>query len=380
MLTDKRSADTVDRRFLFGQVRLILLRVITLLHRRDYFTTNKLSSIPLFSYFAFYGYFTRCRHIYDFRLARQRRPDRAVYVPRHRRSLETEEKTSKNPNTSHTNPPVTLNEDPNMNNNSKLQDACCIRESIGGSSSDNKISEGSMEVKDNQLPTETLKNMVPSYSGEVSGNETHSNIERRLSKEELKEDIPILSEQKETIVTSVPSENITNFNLLKSPDNIINEIDDKQVETSQPTVEENQSVAEHLSSNDEINHENRWLVEQDVASKSVTSDVLTISDDVTKRSKHSEQVPEILTSPEKKVKKIERQKSKPAPPPSPPLKINRDECDWDSLFDDNGDCLDPTLVEEVNILYILYVVITWSPFCYVKLIDYLSFYFSLRRR
>lgn len=54
-----------------------------------------------------------------------------------------------------------------------------------------------------------------------------------------------------------------------------------------------------------------------------------------------------MTPPEKKVKKVERPKSKPAPPPAPPVKINRDEADWDSLFDDNGDCLDPTLIEEV---------------------------------
>lgn len=51
---------------------------------------------------------------------------------------------------------------------------------------------------------------------------------------------------------------------------------------------------------------------------------------------------------EKKPKKVARTKSKPASPPSPPVKINRDECDWDSLFDDNGECLDPTLIEEVN--------------------------------
>lgn len=54
---------------------------------------------------------------------------------------------------------------------------------------------------------------------------------------------------------------------------------------------------------------------------------------------------------EKKPKKVARVKSKPAPPPSPPVKLNRDECDWDSLFDDNGECLDPTLIEEVSIFH-----------------------------
>ncbi|XP_011300151.1 R3H and coiled-coil domain-containing protein 1 isoform X2 [Fopius arisanus] len=52
--------------------------------------------------------------------------------------------------------------------------------------------------------------------------------------------------------------------------------------------------------------------------------------------------------PEKKLKKMARAKSKPASPPSPPVKVNRDECDWDSLFDDNGECLDPTLIEELT--------------------------------
>lgn len=80
--------------------------------------------------------------------------------------------------------------------------------------------------------------------------------------------------------------------------------------------------------------------------------VLVISDKASQPQETDKQVPVIsMTPPEKKVKKVERPKSKPAPPPSPPIKINRDECDWESLFDDNGDCLDPTLIEEVRLKF-----------------------------
>lgn len=66
--------------------------------------------------------------------------------------------------------------------------------------------------------------------------------------------------------------------------------------------------------------------------------------------------PEITPPEKKKVKKVEKPKSKPAPPPVQNKKINRDECDWDSLFDDNGDCLDPTLIEEVRFMTYFYCV------------------------
>lgn len=100
-----------------------------------------------------------------------------------------------------------------------------------------------------------------------------------------------------------------------------------------------------FSNKDEItNQKNTQMMHHNMV-----SNVLIISDTVQKEPQAVKEVIPIVL-PEKKVKKIVRQKSKPAPPPSPPIKkINRDECDWDSLFDDNGDCLDPTLIEEVNI-------------------------------
>lgn len=291
--------------------------------------------------------FLTFRHIPDFRNVRQRRPDRAVYVPKHRRSLGTEEKITRNLKTSDTSH-ATLNENSNTNNNSKLQNVCCIQRNMDNPDSDNKIPKSQNMEIDDQLPREILKDVVSLDFKETS--ETHGNTEYiHEPSKKLEENVPMLSEQKETVVFN------TNYSLLTS-DKL--EINGKELET-QSTVKENEAISEHVNSNDIINHNDEPLLEQ-----KVVSDVLIISDIVQKEAKHSEKAPPILTSPERKVKKIERQKSKPAPPPAASLKINRDECDWDSLFDDNGDCLDPTLIEEVGAVYIYYVftIITVSYF------------------
>ncbi|XP_014469505.1 PREDICTED: coiled-coil domain-containing protein R3HCC1L isoform X2 [Dinoponera quadriceps] len=279
------------------------------------------------------------------RNTRQRRPDRAVYIPRHRRSLEAEEKRPRSQK-SCTNY-ATPNKDPNTNNNSKAQDACCIQQSIGDLNSDNKVSESHVtKIEDNRLPGDISEDVVPVDSGETFSHETRDPCiiaERTRELPEVpKEDVPILAKRMESMATSSLNESNTDLSLSEPPDKI--EADDRhELETTQPTVLENQPVAERLSGNDTTSDKDERLV-----GRNVISDVLVISDAVEKKPKHTEQVPAILTSPEKKVKKIERPKSKPAPPPSPPLKINRDECDWDSLFDDNGDCLDPTLIEELT--------------------------------
>lgn len=274
-----------------------------------------------------------------YRNVRQKRPDRAVYVPRHRRSIE--ERRSRNLKVSPTNH-TTLNEDPSTNNNSRLQDTCCIRQNTDGDSSlDNRIFKNrDMEIEDNHFPREIVEGAVTLDSKKIC--DTHDNIEytHKLS-EELKKDVQTLSEEMKTIADN-PDENSVNFNVSKSLDKV--EINDESVKMTQTVVKEKSSV-QHLDCNNTIDNESRQLVEQNEV-----SDVLIISDNMRKKSERSEQTSPILViSPEKKVKKIERQKSKPVPPPSPPMKISRDECDWDSLFDDNGDCLDPTLIEEVSI-------------------------------
>jgi len=278
-----------------------------------------------------------CRNV------RQKRPDRAVYVPRHRRSLETEDKKLQNLKVSHT----TLNGDSNMNNNSKLQDVCCSQQNIGDTLNNQIFESCDTKTEDEYFLHEISKNVVSLDSGKISDTLNNSEHMYKFS-EELKKDVPILSEEKEKkkeiVVTDNFDDNSTNFSLLKSPNQV--EINDEQLGKIQETVKKNQSLLEHLSCNDVIDDKDKQLVQQNIV-----SDVLIISDTIQKKSKQSGQFSSILvTPPEKKIKKVERQKSKPAPPPSPPLKMNRDECDWDSLFDDNGDCLDPTLIEEVSIL------------------------------
>lgn len=256
-----------------------------------------------------------------------------------------EERRSRNPKVSSANH-TTLNGDPNTNNNSRLQDTC-IRQSISGDSIlDNRIFESrDIEITDSHFSRKNLEDVVITLdSRKIS--DTHGNTEYTDKLlEELKEDVQTLSEEKETVATDNPNKNSANFNVSKSSDKI--EINDEPIKTTQATVKENRSSVQHLDCNNTIDNKNRQLVEQNVV-----SDVLVISDNMRKKPERSEQAPILVIPPEKKVKKIERQKSKPVPPPSPPIKINRDECDWDSLFDDNGDCLDPTLIEEVSIYVI----------------------------
>ncbi|KYN13027.1 PREDICTED: uncharacterized protein LOC108766941 [Trachymyrmex cornetzi] len=266
---------------------------------------------------------------------RQKRPDRAVYVPRHRRSLEMEDKKPRSLKVSHT----TLNGDSIMNNNSKIQDVC--QQNVEDLTSHNQLSERcNAKIEDKHFLRNISKNVVSLGYSKIS--DTLDNTEHMYKFSEQLKDTPILSKEKETVAINNVNKNSTNFNLLEPSSQI--EINDKQLEKIQEIANENESSIEYLNCSDVNDHKVRQLVRQNVV-----SDVLIISDTIQEKSKQSEQLsPILVTPPEKKVKKIERQKSKPVPPPSPPLKINRDECDWDSLFDDNGDCLDPTLIEELT--------------------------------
>ncbi|XP_020284657.1 coiled-coil domain-containing protein R3HCC1L isoform X2 [Pseudomyrmex gracilis] len=256
---------------------------------------------------------------------RQRRPDRAVYVPRHRRSLEIEEKKPQNSKAPLATPISALNEDSNTNNNSKLQDVCCAQRNIGDSSSSSQLSDGlNVEIEDSR---ENLKNIASSDS-EITF-DAQSN-----AKPIEKENAPTSVKEKET--SSDHNENSADISLEPFVES------KEQLKSTQETAKENQS-AENLNCSDITDCESK-ADEQDQ-----TSNVLVISDVTKNQSNQFDQVsPVHAIPPEKKAKKIERQKSKPVPPPSPPIKINRDECDWDSLFDDNGDCLDPTLIDELT--------------------------------
>lgn len=270
-----------------------------------------------------------------FRNIRQRRPDRAVYVPRHRRSLETGEKRPQNPKGSLASPIGALTEDSSTNKNSKFEDACCVQRSIGDSSSNSQLSDSlNAEIEDSQ---EYLKD-VASLDSEVTIEYTQSNAELKPIE---KEDVPTPLEERETLADSDRS-NEDSVDIGLEPFDRVKGSKDEQLKSTREITEENQS-AESVNCDDIIVD-----CKSKVSEHNETSDVLVISDINKKQSNQPDQVsPVHAIPPEKKAKKIERQKSKPVPPPSPSMKINRDECDWDSLFDDNGDCLDPTLIEEV---------------------------------
>lgn len=87
----------------------------------------------------------------------------------------------------------------------------------------------------------------------------------------------------------------------------------------------------------EINRSSKRLIKQ-----SFHSDVLVISDPVV--SQETELPPEqvdddIQSEPEPKISK---------PKLEPKVSLKREENDWDAVFDDSGECLDPSLLEELT--------------------------------
>lgn len=282
---------------------------------------------------------------------RQRRPDRAVYVPRYRRSLETEctsrrsqedvvvsqeierttlpslsssliyeEQELKTINSSN----ITTGQDLDLN-----QD-CSSSNSLVASASSIKIEnmEESQEKVVELIDKDYQVTQVESVEGEQVQETKH------IIEETCKEAIISLNEP-EVQVHEMTSNNIKNVISLNEP--VVSSNVNKDNESKENLSNRNNTIVKKNESNNIIR-------------RNMVSDVLIISDVVDKEPvKKVKQVPTMPMPPtEKKTKKVERQKSKPAPPPSPPIKISRDECDWDSLFDDNGDCLDPSLIEELT--------------------------------
>nr|XP_021183208.2 coiled-coil domain-containing protein R3HCC1L isoform X1 [Helicoverpa armigera]XP_021183209.2 coiled-coil domain-containing protein R3HCC1L isoform X1 [Helicoverpa armigera] len=87
----------------------------------------------------------------------------------------------------------------------------------------------------------------------------------------------------------------------------------------------------------EINRSSKRIIKQ-----SFHSDVLVISDTVESEPEKNEPEPVV----EEKVKEPELKKSKPKLEAKVSLK--REENDWDAVFDDSGECLDPSLLEELT--------------------------------
>ncbi|XP_076240872.1 uncharacterized protein LOC143183246 isoform X2 [Calliopsis andreniformis] len=317
------------------------------------------------------------------RTTRQRRPDRAVYVPRHRRSLETEgspqpaesARTSRavknnliSSSISHEQSKSNLNI--KETNSNTQQSAEYVKK--GSNNSSNKC-RSSLETEISQRLQTDMNDTISSSSSSEALTVEGCNEEKPEQLESINEDVP--NESNASITSNVKCETTDAFQLqtAKEEDVSSNSSENKNslesVETyvySKVNIEENVERSDNCkdnvvkdSSTKNNNKKNEETLNKDertnkkntqMIRRNMVSDVLIISDVVQKEPEPVKEVAPIpILPPEKKVKKVERQKSKPAPPPSPPAKkINRDECDWDSLFDDNGDCLDPTLIEELT--------------------------------
>lgn len=314
------------------------------------------------------------KNLISSRTSRQRRPDRAVYIPRHRRSLETEGSPQ---------PLESIRVNRIIKDNSSLFSAPHGKSNLNIKEASSDVQENKEYIEkentfdDDQNNTEFHLNMC--LQTEIKGI-TSSKIPTMKSNN--KEPI----EQLENLNKNVPndSNNCNAFEVLETSYEITDTVHLQTIEGQEiSNFSENKSsldsvetcIYSEVNVNEEINtsdkcKDNIIMTNSTANNKknmefsnkdeitnqkntqmmhNMVSNVLIISDTVQKESQAVKEVIPIVL-PEKKVKKIVRQKSKPAPPPSPPIKkINRDECDWDSLFDDNGDCLDPTLIEEVNI-------------------------------
>lgn len=308
---------------------------------------------------------------------RQKRPDRAVYVPRHRRSTEPEgspqpvevSRTNRSCRESST---LVSHGSSRASVNAKESDSSCRQEYTermkkGSNAGDSKEHDVSSEKNQSAFTREPERCPEPEFNSLRA--KTAAEPCQRTEPEECSKEIDsaeqnVPTESDDSISTEVKCERTDAAEPVSKPvsecknnvdsvdpfvncdvNNTVNQETDRSEECKNDSST-SEEAEEPISSRDEIvNQKNTQIIQSTI----VTSEVLIISDSVHNEQKTVKEVSAVpITPPEKKVKKIERPKSKPAPPPSPPVKINRDECDWDSLFDDNGDCLDPSLIEELT--------------------------------
>lgn len=309
---------------------------------------------------------------------RQKRPDRAVYVPRHRRGAPEVETSNVPVKDAQTKLPKEMS-----NSNPKVRSSRITNDKINAQSTTtdstvNKLKDQEVEAPENTDAANEINLQKELASADLPLSEIHP------------EQVPVQNVVAETIMEiDIPSKHIDesaetqpreeNIELANGPA-CLEESDKrdrrKSIETNEdsnntsdmPTSSSSNDIPCDTSMSDGDKSEVQELpnsptnprnFESDISKRSekvvqqpLVSKVLVISSAEDKSEKPKTASPQPtpvvpLMPPEKRVKKIERPKSKPAAPPAPPVKIDRDECDWDSLFDDNGDCLDPTLIDEV---------------------------------
>lgn len=253
---------------------------------------------------------------------RQRRPDRAVYVPKHRRSGDLEGSPQHQEDTPPPPPPLKTER-----KNRLSTEILCDNPKI--QLENNETIEIPIKLDDDS----SLKSL-----------NNQSNLTPSLDEDREEAD-----EKTNTLKVSAINEDNTEINGKNPNENDDNDGDDVNDSCdSMPNDDCNGSVngnpLEILQNDEKINTEEKKNIKRsDVSSVLIISDCKNVE-----IKKPDDELAITPRPPEKKPKKVSRAKSKPASPPSPQVKLNRDECDWDSLFDDNGDCLDPTLIEEVN--------------------------------
>ncbi|XP_001606474.1 R3H and coiled-coil domain-containing protein 1 isoform X1 [Nasonia vitripennis] len=273
------------------------------------------------------------------RANRQKRPDRAVYVPRHRRGAADVDVPPQDPPT----PPK-----PSKESSRSTPKPMPIE----------KMQTDPQPSVPKEMPTavtpapETIIEKIDDYNETEKADQEipkETPPANDLPDERMEEDVVTKSEVPlEPVSTPEAPKEEAKPEIAESPV-CLDESDKRDRRKSDEIVRE--PVNESAQKRDEAIRNKRN--DNKAVKKALISPVLIIStkEEEEKEAKKSPApvFPVVaMTPPEKKVKKVERPKSKPAPPPAPPVKINRDEADWDSLFDDNGDCLDPTLIEELS--------------------------------
>lgn len=290
---------------------------------------------------------------------RQRRPDRAVYVPRHRRSLETECTSRRSQEDVVVSQEIERTTLPSLSSS-----LICEEQELKTINSFNNTTGQDLDLNQDRSSSNSLvasassiktENMEESQEKVVELIDKDYQVTQMESVEgEQIQDVSLSSSQEtKHIIEETCKEAIISLN---EPEVQVHEMTSNNIKNvislNEPVVSNN--VNKDNESKENLSNRNNTIVKKNesnnIIRRNMVSDVLIISDVVDKEPvKKVKQVPAIPVPPtEKKTKKVERQKSKPAPPPSPPIKISRDECDWDSLFDDNGDCLDPSLIEELT--------------------------------
>ncbi|KAK0165335.1 hypothetical protein PV328_003855 [Microctonus aethiopoides] len=272
---------------------------------------------------------------------KQRRPDRAVYVPKARRGVDSE--TTSLP------PP---------------DESLCMKSNSNG---DSKEPSHSNQRSFDACETSTSQNHDNMDVQEKNLSEVHQCDDISSSKN----NVTLLTESREEVpgeINQVCTEIVDNslenhietseYQVSGDDSNCLDNGNLKCQESSEPLIElEEYNVTNDVTKSQETLNiqakDDDKKNEGTLVSGSVVSNVLIISNTDSNKSQDNNFVMDNVAAvefrpSEKKPKKVARTKSKPALPPTSPVKINRDECDWDSLFDENGECLDPTLIEELT--------------------------------